>query len=422
MFNFLLRPRALLVTAVLVASIGLTGAAWLKLWPFRAARLSSAATHGPSVRLGGMKDGTWQYDLELTADAGLAGSRILGYRLRGRLNISPISLTGGLLRFRLEQAQLEQSSEGNAEGAAALPELQQQLGEPFDCEIGSRGELRQVWFPSGIDPLVSRLLRMVLVHSQVVVPEHGLSLYPWEVEESDLAGKFRVAYVFDPESGSLKKGKRGFIQIHPGAGLGFRAVDIRINRSQGVFQVNKSGSITDVDYSEDLTLIMQTGVAQGIDARSTTHVSLKNGAPISDEPILLAAATPPRTAQSPYAETPPQPRNSATDAERIGGRSLRDVIGALRGIDRASSQGRQDTARLYIATTALFRRNPEALSQAKAVILKNDKEALFLISALGDAGSQQSAVVLSDLLKSTQEVTTKRAILEALGHIRGCPG
>jgi HEAT repeat protein len=369
------------------------------------------------IRLGGRPGGNWRHDLQLTTSAELGGSRILAVELHARLATTSVAKDGQILvRVRLENPMLTSSAGEQAVGSDSLRSIEAQLGQAFEYELAERGAIGRVWLPNDMHPMASRLLRSIIAYTQVVLPENGSWHDGWQVDESDLSGDFRVRYDLAAEPNAVSKRKLALVRSRANAGPGIRTKDLHLDHSDGQIRFDEAGAITDIRYAEKIVLAVESGPS-GLEATSQTQFALRNGRPTPDVVIVSESSSAPRVAQQFYAEPVPKPHSQATDAARIGGRTVRDILAARRLVDRKSEQGKEASARLQIAAAALFRQSSQALGEATKVIRRGGDDASFFIHALGAAGTEAAGEALVDVLKTTTNEKLKRAALAALGQV-----
>jgi len=186
--------------------------------------------------------------------------------------------------------------------------------------------------------------------------------------------------------------------------------------------VDAQGAITRMTLDETLRI---DGVAllaaKGLLAK--THFTLANGRALPNaSPIAASVLGVGRPVEAPTAVAG---HDYWADLNRISGRSIKDIVtelGQVRSETSEMGDGRKrdggKRARLYIAASALLRRDPAAIRDVLELIRGRGAEASFMIQALGDAGSEFAATALTDLLKSSQGIEETRSLLRALGSAR----
>jgi lipoprotein len=369
-----------------------------------------------TVRLSARPPSVRSFDLELATEGSSEAGKLFSTSLKGVFHVQALSEdpSGSLYRGRIANPELSQLG-ADAQSAALLEPLEQQLGWPFEFAMASDGAASNIRLQSSTDAFVARLIRSVIAYSQVVTsPEPETE---WEAVESEPSGTALFRYRTVSSTELHKQKLRLLERSDAAAAAGLNAQEVELIGGSAIIWIDAKRLVTRLEYQEQLSAALPS-LLDDAKLKVDTRFRLSNGR--AGDAAAQAGMTSPfgsLSAARPLQHEPAaQGRSYWADLQRIGGRDLKAIVGEL-----AMAGKQNDTAarsRLYVATTALLRRDPAAVAQAVEAIHADSSESDFLVSALGHAGSADATSALTELLGQAGDAATAATVLRALGNAR----
>jgi hypothetical protein len=383
-----------------------------------ASERSNAAT-GLGYRLAGPAPAGGVFQLKLRTEGKTQGKALYATGLDASLEVLALAEQDHGTRFgaRLATPKLSQLGTVTPDEQRMLAGLERQLERPFEFFVAANGAVGAVRLPGGTDVLVSRLVRSVLAYTQVLTDPESKS--EWEVIELEPSGSARVRYELVAGASRLQKKKIELIGTRdPGVVGGFNAHDVTLVGASASVSFDAAKIVTAIDYEERLSATLPDVLGAGkLDVVTNFSLSRRRDAGAAE---LASLVTKPRSLGKPrplQEEATPPGRSYSADVQRIGGRDVKGIAAELLALStRKDTKVGSDRSRLYIAATALFRREPSAVTEALEAIRTNAANREFLIGALGHAGSAEAADALTGLLEQARDAAYARTVLGALGN------
>lgn len=281
------------------------------------------------------------------------------------------------------------------------------LATPMNVRFSAQGNLSEVRYQRQVDLSTQRLLESVLRELQVVTPVCPVLVTAWTSAEDLVLG--RVMSHFDAPAGlaSIHWTRERVLEWHEADGL-FPLAE----RSPTLAASEHSAKLTADHWVERLTghddFALQAGsAADALHLQVDVSLTPIAGRHIAFGPVEVKTAG--------FAS--PTPHSEVADESRIGGHDLSSIRAELVRTKTVTDSSGPGRSRLFVAAAALFRRNPDAAKQAAALIRAGDPEKKFLLAALGDAGTAQSADLLKQLLGEAKSGSDLTAVLSSLGKV-----
>jgi HEAT repeat protein len=285
--------------------------------------------------------------------------------------------------------------------AAEFKAIEPGLSKPFLFELLPGNVLGEIWVQPNLSVLVAGIQKTVVAYLQG--GDRGESVFL--ADEQDTTGTYQALYSRADASGSFDKQKLRYLSavgglVQPSAASAVPKVDV----SKIKLQFEPTGRLLSVSGSEQVTA---GGMVGSVESKSAIELTRSSSAVLTDVPDyhpLLAAL------QNFSKVIIAKQDSSETDALRLAGRTLDQVLVALRAqgpepkdeTEKEAYSRRQ--ADLFGALQALVRTKKGTIARLTTLIASGDPMSPVLIDALSGSGSadaQHSIVRLLDKGKLT---------------------
>jgi hypothetical protein len=260
--------------------------------------------------------------------------------------------------------------------AGAQEELRRRLGRRFWATYSNDGTLLAVHFYKDVNPSDRNLLQMILTEAQFVRPEAGEPVYT--IIERDGAGSYLAIYQ-QGASDDVVKRKLKYVETDGVAGASATGVRVAVDGSELHFSFAPDGEMKSLDGTDRVSIGLTAGEGGQLAAITEVHLTnLRRGR--AAELIGSLAAARPEVVSSPVLthRMDPEEQRALRDQRLLEGRSTTSLLEAA-----ISPEGEE---MLSDRLAALFRRRPEAVREALA-LLKTNGPQKRITEALGAAGS-----------------------------------
>jgi hypothetical protein len=280
------------------------------------------------------------------------------------------------------------------------------LATPSLVAFSKDGTVQSIRQTSQVDEPTQRLLESVLRELQVRTPPCDGS-HEWSAQEQLVALRVMSHFRVGPTKREIDWTRREILEwVETSSVFPVNGRATELAKSKHHASLDEAGRVERLSSRDDLVVELGDGGGR-LTLRTTVELSsVGPSRPVTANPAL---GTPGIAAHSPQSEV--------ADAARISGHTVTSLLGELARSKAVKSDGGPSASRVYVAASALFRRDDAAADQAAALIRSGHAERKFLTAALGDAGTLHSAELLAGLLREGQG---DRAIetLVALGRAR----
>lgn len=367
----------------------------------------SRSALGPSVAVGARDlhaGASFTYELTSTRNTGDGKGAVLqSTTIGGRLVMTVVGQQGGSAAIRAELLGATRTD------APATEEKAKDLEGAFFFVMNEGGVIESFGFPRAMRGDARRQLR-ALVSALQVAPASG------ERVESDMSGEFLASYARSADGASVTKTKVRYDRVRTPAGL-VSPAQIGGNytvQATTTFTLDASGWPAAAEEAEAIKAAFQAGSMAS--TAKTTAKLLKKGEDKSLVGSYETAAPGFDPDVDALGESAALAKKNA-DTSLVAGASLGALVGDYAGAKETKVQNRA-VARMG----ALFRLSPEAVTEARATLLKKETPegtARAIAGALGNAGTPEAQRALGDALRSdatTMGVKTTAAM--SLGLVK----
>jgi HEAT repeat protein len=348
----------------------------------------------------------WSIDFRVRLDQP-QGEAPIQIRITGDWMTTVTAVRSGEYDAQLQLSNVRTTGEGIPhipEGAAA--KLQQRLERPFWATYRDDGELLSIHFYKDVDPGDRNLLQMIATETQLVHVDP--SRPAWTVLERDGAGSYLAVYNWvAPDVVSKRKLK--YIATDGVSGAPAGALQLAVHQSELRFSIDADRQIVTLQGIDKVRIGFEISPAAASgknQLESATEIHLTNLRQ-SRAPELIGSLARARdeVVTSPIVTHNPDPQQlrSQTDDSLLQGHTTESLLQAA----VSNSSDRMLPTRL----AALFRRRPEAVRQASAM-LRKDGPHRRITDALGKAGSPEAIEALGALARD--HAATRSLRIDAL--------
>ena len=350
----------------------------------------------------------WALDFRVRLDQG-AQERPVEVDLTGDWISTISAVHSGEYDAQLELADVHFKGEGiGSASSGAIEHLQQRLVRPFWATYRDNGELLAVHFFKDVDPSDRNLLQMIATETQLVVPDNERT--EWSVIERDGAGSYLAIYL-RPELNVVVKRKLKYVHTDGAVGAPVDGLRVDVGGSERRFSLDSDGELVRMAGSEQVRIGVPVGTGAQLVASTTTHLTNLRRTRV---PALAGSL---ERAGSDVVTSPIL--TQMPDFEKV--RAQRDER-LLRGRPTASileaSLASKDDRELPDRLAAMFRRRPEAIPAAIAILRKKGRKEQ-LTYALASAGTPAAMETLGTLARDRATPTPVRVdALNALALVQ----
>jgi hypothetical protein len=345
------------------------------------------------------------YTVQLESEATMQGSPLTQFSLNGALELWAIDVSAEriVLRGKLLSPKLTTALPGKAE---EFRSLEPALMEAFAFELLPGNVLGQVWVPPARSGLVAGIQKVLA--SAVQGGDRGEPAFV--VVEQDTVGAYRAHYQRDSARGSFEKRKLAYGRSAPA--LGGPASQLpQIEESRGRIRFDENARLVSSSATERIVAVGMTGSVVSRSSVSLERTAVSVVAERPDPAALLAALRP-------FDElTLPSKAPERTDAARIAGRSLPQVLASLRAqgeppTDPAAQEAfANQRADLFGALQGLIREQPSVAAQLSALVASDDALSPVLLDALSASGAPTAQRAMLALLPNKHLAAKPRRML-----------
>jgi hypothetical protein len=373
----------------------------------------------------------YSYKLHLVSRAGIGADRAQGslfeFDLVAKLRVTPLERTDerSVLLLHVEDGQFSRAE--SDEARARFDDAARDLGRGavFTYQRGAAAEAR---LPRDASALAVAILRNIAAAFQFAPPSQGESV--WTAEEYDATGKYVAEYrsTSDPERFTKTKlrytalilDKKLEAQVFPvsAAAPKFAMSTGEIRRHRGISE--------HMQLSEELDTVLTS--ATPLRARTSLDLEFASRtASAAVDRAALAASTTLIEASAPYVHAS---SDLDLDAAKIGGLTFDQIVSGLETIAKESEDvkltetlngaetdpeevaagkawmGRRN--RFFTALAATFRKHPETIPRALAIIRAGSTASDAMVSALGAAGTEAGHEALLSLMADARRTDRER--------------
>lgn len=277
------------------------------------------------------------------------------------------------------------------------------LGTPLTVRYTPQGRVAELRTADQVDAPTRRLLESIVRDLQVANPAcSGPDEKHFSAVEELVVANVMSNFSFDPAAHELEWTRDQVLSWNDASDLfPLRARASKLAVSKHSARLTSERHVASLSGLDEY--VLQAG-GPGEELKLKVSIGLEP----SEKPVAAVAA--PAGAGFETASA----HSELADEQRIGGRDLTGILGELVRADQNKDPDAR--ARLYVAASALFRRDPEAAKQAQAMARNGHRDQKFLLRALGDAGTAQSAKLLAELLADPSLENLRALVLGALGR------
>lgn len=295
---------------------------------------------------------------------------------------------------------------------ARLPDVET-LATPTSARFSALGALVELRTRKQLDASTLRLLESVVRELQVpskTCAEAGSARFS-RVEELVTAS---VASSFVQERDGLRWTRERVLVWHDQDGLfPLASRSTQIANSAHSVKLSGDGFIEQLSGRDDFAL--ESDPSQG-------ELRLRTSIALSPSPHKIAVAPAVFLTPSESGFGAPSTRSTTADEARIAGHTVASIASELKRPELAPSKHAPARSRLYVATSALLRKDERAAEEVSQMIRRGHADSAFFIAALGDAGTLNSARLLAGLLETSGANGTRAMVLRALSRVEQADG
>ncbi|MBM4361753.1 MAG: HEAT repeat domain-containing protein [Deltaproteobacteria bacterium] len=411
----------------LIAALGLTGAA---------CRGGDPTDGGPPAAPGFRLGNEYRYTLHMVSEADLAADEpMFQFDLRGKLAATPVEL--GVNRQVVALRLVEPHFEGSPtpEAAARFDEVRRELEVPSSFTF-ERGALRDSRLPQNASILTIGILRNVAASLQFAAPPGDTAT--WVAEEYDATGRYVAQYARSAGEGHFTKRKLKYASL-----LAEEKPAVKLlpgTPALPAFTASEGSVVLALGFPKSLQAkeVLTTTLTGASELRVTTSFVLVFESQTTTPPVdlrALEAATRPLSAGAPYVHA------SGTfdlDASKMGRLGFDEIVSAIESVAKdkpeptpAALNGKAappdkveageawaaQRNRYFTALAATFRKKPETIPRALAIVRSPSPAGEAMISALGAAGSEEAQAALVSLM-TDEALNRKQRKLAGLSLVR----
>lgn len=370
---------------------------------------AASCTAEVTARIGGRADSARRYGVEYRAELCSAGECTSLVTLSGALDVRarPVESNG--------DQTLELQLTDHHTGGDVLSHLpsKEALATAMAVKIAPNGSVVNVSYARQVDVSTQRLLESLVRELQVQrAPCEQQQEKSWSGVErlvlADVASNYQSGNRPDEirwkrQQILLWKDQDGLLSINERTR--------ELPHSEHVAHLDANGHVASLSGKDEYVLQAE---GEG-EMRLRTSVALS--APGAQGPTALVAGAP-GAAPVEARFTQPASRSEIADAARIAGHDVTSILAEQKRGELVGEQGGPSASRLYVAASALFRRDQKAAEQAADLVRQGHSQSEFLLHALGDAGTGETSALLAELLQDGATPQIRTAALIALGRVQ----
>jgi Lipoprotein amino terminal region len=393
----------------------------------------------------------YDYELHMASEAVAdpnAPEKLFDFDLRAKLRVTPVEQTPEHTELRLEFSDVKLSTQQGDAHKARFERVARELQTPstFTYEAGRQVSAR---LPKDAEAVTVGILRNLASQLQLPTQEAVLA-GKQEGREVDATGHYQAKYQTREADGGdtlvVTREKHAYSDLIANdrvrrqlSSHGTSVPKIVESRTE---LTRKDGPIVSVTSKERIDLELMAG--RGMTTRTDLAldlVAVTDATPVHQN---IESQTVALAADAPYVHT------STTfdmDAAKIGDHTFDEVISTLEALAKAQEEVRlasqvngaaapdADVQRAetwaagslkhFTALSAMFRKNPDDVARAKALVLGGSRATAVILSAMSASGSEVSQLALLELMRDDrflkQEVRDAAAfaLLRAKAPTRG---
>ena len=320
-------------------------------------------------------------------------TRSVEIHLTGNLTSTVSEVRPGEYDAQLQLSDVSFTGDGVRDASpASLMDLRSRLTRPFWVTCRADGGLLAIHFFSDLSPVDQNLLQMIATEIQLVRPTDMRT--SWTAQERDGAGEYMAMYV-QSEPGRITKRKMKYTYVNGVSGAPADIVRIAIDQSDTSITLDSSGRVATLDGTNRVHMEFSKDPAGQLASRSEIHLSNLR---FNHAPQLIGSLA---RAHSSLISSPitthhldPALLQAEADERLIHGASTESILQGAYSKD--SSDG--DVADRL---AALFRRRPDASSDAAAILYKNGPQRR-ITNALGAVASLNTVTALAMISRNAK--------------------
>jgi HEAT repeat protein len=390
--------------------LGLAGAAvWLKhSKSHRATANDASCSSHPTPRIGGEPGESVRYTLTYRAELCNAAQCTAILDLSAEVSAGAATLEQSRDDVVELRIQAKQRPDRDGKLSATLPSAEA-LATPAWVHYSHDGRVQSVRYERQIDEPTARMIESIARDLQAPVPTCWKKQTSWAGVENLVAANVMSEFRWESGTRQIRWSRERVLLWHDAEGIfPLKGRSSQATRSQQVAVLDEHGRVRERSGQDEFTLSQPS--SEDGEIRLRTSVTL---VPLGSERVAFAASP----GSNPSAKEPgldkPSAHSAVADEGRIAGHTVPSIMAALvRNHEVGEAKGTSRT-RLFSAAAALFRRDAAAARQAAELVRQGHREKKFLLSALAEAGTTESARLLADMLDSA---SLRADALRALGR------
>lgn len=411
-------PRAARGWRLLLGATAVVAAAGLGSWylirpsgPSKTQGGASECTAFKTPRIGAGPGEQVEYQLRYDA-AVCSGSECTALlALTGTLTAEHLKTRAGTDQVVRVQVAASLASPKDATRADPALVSSEALATPALVSFSADGSIQAIGYERQVDSPTARLLESVLRDTQVRVPACWDDEREWRATESLATATVLSHYRWNEKAREVRWTRERVLLWKDSEGLfPFRSRSAETAGSGHMARLSEEGSVQELTGRDEFVLVRAAGKTG--DMRLRTSIELK---PARVTHVAVKEPPPVPKGQAPGFSEPSE-RSSYADTARIAGHDLKSIVQELKRRATVDTEEGPSRSRLYVAATALFRRDPKAAKQAADLVRSGHDESEFLLAALGQGGTLETARMVADIMKQASVPEERHAALRALGR------
>jgi HEAT repeat protein len=298
------------------------------------------------------------------------------------------------------------SEKPSSEVQDGLPSVEA-LATPSIVALSREGAVQSIRQTKQVDVPTRRLLESFMRELQVRTPVCG-GEREWSAQEQLVGLRVMSHFKADANLHDLAWSRKEILEWSEASSLfpvNGRATELKTSVHHASFDAE--GHVERLSGRDELLVELGDG-GEHLMLKTTIELS-----PIGGSKVAAGAATAVETAS--FAN--PSSHSEIADAARVAGHDVKSLVAELARQNTVKPSEGPNRNRLFVAASALFRRDEAAAAEAAELIRKGHAESKFLLAALGEAGTLQSATLLADVLRDASGDRATEALI-ALGKAR----
>jgi len=366
----------------------------------------------PALQLGDQRT----YAASLSSEARIDQSVLTQFDLKAELDVTALEVSSErvVVQAALHKAKLDTSLVALQ---ADFKKLEPDLKTPFAFEVARGGVIRVVYFSDEPSGLVIGIRRSLAAALQAPVPRSGAA---WVAEEFDATGSYQAEYRPKPQLGKFEKRKLRYVSFSTEAST--RDGDATslmplVDKSEGVVELATSGVVEAVKLFEQ----QHSSSGQMLPIVAATRLELSTlsvGKVAPDKLPEVGALLAKMQRYDPDRPWFPKGDSPEVDKAKIAGRTLPQILAALRELNRAAEPAskaakeahQHEQREVYVALEALIRQEPSTVPVLVGLVLRRDELAELLLDALGSSSSPKGHKALASLIRGGKLNPTQRKV------------